>query len=300
MRFSIIIVSHNQREFVQEAVDSALALRSKDAEIVVVDDGSNDGSQDILRTYGESIRFAPVEANQGASAARNYGALLARGEYLVFLDADDVFLPWALDVYARIVRDKQPKLILALLRWFHGAVPTDSNPQQPRAIQLVTYGDSLQRDRGYAASSSALVIERQSYHAIGGWALDLRHSDDQDVILRMGRSGPAVQVLSPPTILHRGHPGSLNMQVHSCVGDLCKLMRKEKNGEYPGGRARRVERNALLGGHIAFWTKRAVQSGLYRDAMHLLAGGWPMIITAVAHRCSVILTGRRPIESLAL
>ena len=85
-RFSVIITSHNQREFIKEAVDSALSLCHKPAEIIVVDDGSRDGSPDILRQYGDAIRLVCLEENQGASAAINQGVRQATGDYLVFLD----------------------------------------------------------------------------------------------------------------------------------------------------------------------------------------------------------------------
>ncbi len=94
IQFSIIITSYNQREFIKDAVNSALSLRSENKEIIVVDDGSSDGSQDVLRGYGDAIRLVALEANQGRGAARNCGASLATGEYLLFLDGDDAFLPW--------------------------------------------------------------------------------------------------------------------------------------------------------------------------------------------------------------
>ena len=111
-RFSLVITSYNQREFIKDAVDSALSLPNPEKEIIVVDDGSADGTQAMLRQYGEAIRLVCFETHQGSGAARNCGANLANGEYLVFLDGDDAFLPWALDVYERIVQAKKPKMIL--------------------------------------------------------------------------------------------------------------------------------------------------------------------------------------------
>src|ERR1019366_8504283 len=103
IRFSIIITSYNQPEFIKDAVDSALSQRPGAAEIIVVDDASTDGTQEVLRQYGDAIRLVCRETNGKCSVARNCGAALARGEYMVFLDGDDAFLPWALDVYERII-----------------------------------------------------------------------------------------------------------------------------------------------------------------------------------------------------
>jgi len=122
-RFSIIITSYNQREFIKDSVDSALSFRNAEREIIVVDDGSTDGTQEILRQYGEVIRLVCLETNQGAGEARNRGASLATGDYLVFHDGDDVFLPWTLEAFERIIQAKKPKLILGDVWWFQGMLP---------------------------------------------------------------------------------------------------------------------------------------------------------------------------------
>jgi glycosyltransferase involved in cell wall biosynthesis len=108
-RISIIITFYNQRDFIKDAVDSALALRKAGLEIVAADDASTDGSQEILKQYRDAIQLVCLEANQGACAARDRGASLATGDYLIFLDGDDAFFPWALDVYERIVLNKHPR-----------------------------------------------------------------------------------------------------------------------------------------------------------------------------------------------
>jgi glycosyltransferase involved in cell wall biosynthesis len=95
-RFSIIVTFHNQRQFIKDALDSALSQQKAEFEVIVVDDASVDGSQETLKQYGDAIRLLCLQENVGASAARNRGAAAATGEYLVFLDGDDAFLPWAL------------------------------------------------------------------------------------------------------------------------------------------------------------------------------------------------------------
>src|SRR5438309_10887096 len=111
-RFSIIITCYNQSSFIRDAIDSALAQSYTDKEIIVVDDASTDGSKELLEEYGSAIRFKALETNEGPCAARNWGASLASGDFLVFLDGDDVLMPWALIVYSGIIRLKYPRLIL--------------------------------------------------------------------------------------------------------------------------------------------------------------------------------------------
>src|SRR5262249_345446 len=86
IRYSIILTCYNQREFIRESVNSALLQCDEDTEVIVVDDASSDGSCEILGEYGDRIKFARLPTNGGAPRARNYGASMATGDYLLFLD----------------------------------------------------------------------------------------------------------------------------------------------------------------------------------------------------------------------
>lgn len=94
---SVIIPTFNRHAYLREAVDSVLAQTFTDYEVIVVDDGSTDGTGDVIRArYGDRVRYIRQE-NQGRSAARNNGAAAARGEYAAFLDDDDLWLPAKLE-----------------------------------------------------------------------------------------------------------------------------------------------------------------------------------------------------------
>ncbi len=88
-RFSIVITCYNQERFIRAALDSALSQCEPTQEVIVVNDGSRDGSKEALEAFGDSIVLINFSANRGASEARNYGASLASGEYVVFLDGDE-------------------------------------------------------------------------------------------------------------------------------------------------------------------------------------------------------------------
>ena len=89
---SVIIPCYNAGRWVHQAVDSCLAQTYRPIEVIVVDDGSTDDSADILRRYGDRIRFVQQPHTNG-NRARNAGMALSRGRYLQFLDADDYLLP---------------------------------------------------------------------------------------------------------------------------------------------------------------------------------------------------------------
>ena len=84
-RFSVLIPVYNRAACVRECIDSILAQTFLDYEIIAIDDGSTDGTQEVLRSYGDRIKVLKQD-NQGPEIARNLGAVHAGGEYLAFLD----------------------------------------------------------------------------------------------------------------------------------------------------------------------------------------------------------------------
>ena len=89
---SIVIPCYNAERFLAEALESAFLQSYPSTEIIVVDDGSTDRTADLIRAYGDSV-LADFGSHGGASAARNRGTALARGEFIQYLDADDLLTP---------------------------------------------------------------------------------------------------------------------------------------------------------------------------------------------------------------
>lgn len=92
---SVIIPAYNQEKFIEQSIDSVLAQTFSDYEIIVVNDGSTDGTAQLLERYGTRIRIIS-QTNAGLSQARNAGIEVSKGEMLAFLDADDLWYPWML------------------------------------------------------------------------------------------------------------------------------------------------------------------------------------------------------------
>jgi len=106
-RFSVVIPAHNAEAFVARAIDSVLAQTWSAHEVLVVDDGSNDDTASIIKSYGDRVCYLH-QRNAGVSSARNAGALAATGDWLAFLDADDWYYPDRLRCHAEWIQcDKE-------------------------------------------------------------------------------------------------------------------------------------------------------------------------------------------------
>lgn len=109
--FSIVIPTYNRAEFIKTTINSVLEQTYFNFELIVVDDGSTDGTQEIIENYLADIRIQYFKVNnRERGAARNFGTLKSKGDYITFLDSDDIFLPWHLQSAAKFIElDKQPE-----------------------------------------------------------------------------------------------------------------------------------------------------------------------------------------------
>ena len=102
MLFSVVIPTYNRVHLLERTLDSVWRQGFTDFEVVVVDDGSNDGTQEYLRSLGNRIRIV-LQANGGPGAARNAGVRMASGKYVALLDSDDLWFPWTLNIFAQAI-----------------------------------------------------------------------------------------------------------------------------------------------------------------------------------------------------
>lgn len=143
MYVSIVIRNYNYEEYVGDAVDSALAQSYPHVEVVVVDDGSTDGSRKLLRSYGDRIRLV-TQPNGGEGAAANAGFAISRGDIVIFLDSDDVLMP---DCAARAVERMKPGI--TRVHWWMFLIDADGrltgHVQPPSPVPRWSFEESMRR-----------------------------------------------------------------------------------------------------------------------------------------------------------
>lgn len=300
VRYSIIITCYNQREFIRDTVESVLSQGHASKEVIVVDDGSRDGSLAVLKQYRESVELLALSTNLGASGARNRGAAIARGEYLIFLDGDDLFTPWALNIYERLIEERRPTAIVSGARRFEGSLPVLRGDEVPRRLEFVEYESLIAKDRSDGLNIGAFVIHRRAFNDAGGWSPGIWYLDGQDLYAKLAYSGSAILVLSPYTMFYRMHAANSIRSVPPYVQAAHLMIDRERAGQYPGGRLKRFERYARHGGVILFCTKKILRAGLYRDALRLAVRAWTMILAAVILKSIARLKGQRPVQTYEL
>lgn len=214
---SVIIPVFNGEKFVAEAIDSALAQDYVNLEIIVVDDGSTDGSKRILESYGNKIQMFS-QTNQGCAAARNTGLRHASGKYVAFLDADDVW--WNNKIACQVEALATTGFRMAYSRFAVWCPASDGRYPLPDSIFSVTNNPHLSNsvvETGciYRALlldcivwTSTVIIEKSVFDEVGIFDEALELGEDYDLWLRLSRHLPILG-LQQPTALYRTHSSSI-------------------------------------------------------------------------------------------
>ena len=227
---SVVIIFLNAESFLAEAIDSVLAQTHMHWEILLVDDGSSDGSTALAQRYaarhGERIRLLehPQHANLGMSASRNLGIEQARGRYLAFLDADDVYLPERLEQHVRIL-DRFPAVDMVqsdLIFWYSWESP-DRRAADDRVRPFLSAGDRiLMPPQGLLITLAApllspgtcsITVRRDVALELGGFEPQFRSMYEDQVFLSKIYLEKTVYVLQAYLAKYRRHASSYVRQL---------------------------------------------------------------------------------------
>jgi glycosyltransferase involved in cell wall biosynthesis len=193
---SCIVPVHNGARYLREALDSIAAQTYRPVEIIVVDDGSTDDSARIAQQYGPPIRLHS-QANAGPAAARNRGARLAGGEFLAFLDADDLWHPEKLDGQMARFRER-PELAFCVTHIQNFWIP------ELRAERDHFEGSRLAAPLpGYAAPT--LLVRAKAFKLVGEFCESMPHTSEPDWFLRAAQAGAQGELLPDVFVRRRLH-----------------------------------------------------------------------------------------------
>jgi len=243
--FSVIIPTHNRGQLLRQTLASVLSQREADFEVIVVDDGSTDETPQVLAEYASRVTVI-TQQNAGPGAARNRGVAEARGDYVAFLDSDDLWFPWTLTTIRMAIERCAPvSLITSCPCEFTSPTELDAIVhEEPRFERFNDFFAACDRFR--FVGSGTMVVARDAFLRVGGFTSNVRVAEDLDLVLRLGVEPGYVYIAAPPLLAYRRHDESLVSNLDQTLQGIDFLISQERSGRYPGGRARRVERQKAL------------------------------------------------------
>lgn len=231
MKVSVIIPTYNRRDLVSLAIESVLAQTFTDYEVIVVDDGSSDGTGQALATFSSQIRYIWQE-NQGESVARNQGIALAQGDYIALLDSDDLWEPEKL-VEQVAVLDDDPTIVMAgcasRIIDERGELVSSNPTGAVNDPQQLTYS-ALRYHNHFFGGGSTAVIRRTAIDQVGPFAPELQYGEEWDLWIRLALVGHFV-VLPQPLARIRQHGATQTRQmtpeaIDRRLGDYTTILRR--------------------------------------------------------------------------
>jgi hypothetical protein len=191
---SVVVPTYQRRELVKRAVASVLSQTFRDFELIVVDDGSTEGTGEALSRLEDRLRYVWQE-NRGVAAARNVGLGLARGSIVAFLDSDSRWLPDHLTTVTEAL-EQHPGAVLAFS-------PPDSRSRPLAGSGRARLSEPLPRllVGNYVGNLSSVAVRRDALREVGGFDERLRLTEDADLWLRLAVRGGRFVSTSRRTVL---------------------------------------------------------------------------------------------------
>ncbi len=210
---SVVIPTYNRANLIPAAIESVLGQTYKHVELIIVDDGSTDDTQTVLRSYGDKIRVI-LQQNAGPAIARNRGIAIAKGDIIAFLDSDDQWLPAKLERQVDSLKVAGPEVICSLCNctvYYSNGKKTstfaiaDTIPECDTGVWLNPVEVLLNR---FVMFNQAVAIRREVLERVGYFDETLRFGEDYDLPFRLAMEGPWTIIRDELVAYYEASPGS--------------------------------------------------------------------------------------------
>jgi len=182
---SVIIPTYNREQTILRAVRSVLDQTYSNIELIVVDDGSSDGTEEVLKTIGDPrLRLIKSDVNRGACAARNLGVAAARGELVAFQDSDDAWYPDKLEKQVKALSANHADIVFCSMRQiFSNEMPGREIPGATLPLGICSYEKLLEK----SLASTQVIMGRRECFQDEPFDEQMPRMQDWDVVLRLAR-----------------------------------------------------------------------------------------------------------------
>ena len=205
-KISVIIPTFNRKNYISRSIDSVLSQSAPVDEIIVIDDGSTDGTAEFVRRQYPSVNIISQE-NKGVSAARNLGIKMAQNQWLAFLDDDDQWLPHKLEKQVELLQhNSDVKLCHTEERWIRRGVRVNQMKKHQK------FGGNIYQKclPLCAISPSSVLLHKSLFKEVGLFREDLPACEDYDMWLKICARYPVAYVESECIIKYGGHEDQLS------------------------------------------------------------------------------------------
>jgi glycosyltransferase involved in cell wall biosynthesis len=219
---SVIIPVYNAEKYITETIRSVLSQTYINYELIVVNDGSTDGSAGIIESLIKN--GLPIlllnKSNTGVSDSRNFGLKNAKGTYVAFLDADDLWLPNNLDIKIKSIEQQGTDAVCSFCEII------DENSQRTGVIKrtsaAVTLEDVLLWKANYITIPSGFLYSAETIRSLGGFTKELSNNADQELLMRLLASNKKITWLQEVTWLYRQHLKNMSSNIRLMESDTLK------------------------------------------------------------------------------
>jgi len=240
-KISIIIPTYNSAQYICEAIESVLNQTYKDFEIIVVDDGSTDNTKEVIKPYLNKMKYI-YQQNSGPSAARNRGIQEAKGEYIAFLDADDIWLPQKLELQIKFMeKEKEVGLIFSDMVLFNEKEIIKNSFLKEKlffnklSIKSLSSTEKVIYDNVFNAllqenfiPTNTVIVKKECFNKVGFFDETLFSVEDRDMWLRIGLFYD-IGFINFPLVLTRFHETNISGNQELALKSRLKVMKKFLN-----------------------------------------------------------------------
>lgn len=186
VKVSVVMAAYNAERYISQSIDSILNQTFENFEFIIVNDGSEDSTLNIIKSYQDPRIIVFNQDNQGCAKARHRAIKYARGEYIAIMDADDISLPYRLEISVRFL-DTNPSVVLVGTGFIAKDETTNIeeerfHPRDHEDILRFMLFDSPFLD-------PSVLIRGESYHRVSGYNLKYSHKFDYELLSRLNKIG---------------------------------------------------------------------------------------------------------------
>lgn len=222
---SVVIPVFNGEAFLREAVESVLAQKYSPVEIIVVDDGSTDGTETVLTSLPETVRYLH-QTNQGPAAARNRGIQQAQGSLIAFADADDLWPEGKLELQLPyLISDPGVEIVMGRIHQVRLSKTVNGQTQLEGFVKPA-----------FSVNLGSAVIRKSVFERVGFFDETMRYSEDVDWFMRAREGGAAIVTIDAVTLLYRQHEHNMTRGKSTSELNVLKALKRslDRRREHTG------------------------------------------------------------------